>query len=178
MLLTTERLLLREFTAQDCHAVLAYQSDPRYLRYAPWTHRLPEHVERLMQVCIGWQHEQPRCKFQLAILQQTTHQLIGSCGIRMATAHAPEAELGYELHPDHWGQGYATEAARCILAFGFQTLRLQRVWAECLTENTGSVRVLERLGMRQQRCLRQHTLMKNRWWDSLVYAVDWAEWQD
>jgi RimJ/RimL family protein N-acetyltransferase len=178
MRLTTERLLLREFTTQDCPAVFAYQSAPRYLRYSPWTHRLPEQVKRLVQVCIGWQHEQPRCKFQLAILLQTTQQVIGTCGIRMATAHAQEAELGYALHPDHWGQGYATEAAQGMLAFGFQTLRLQWVWAECRPANTASVRVLERLGMRQQRCRRQHTFMKNRWWDSLVYAIDWAEWQE
>jgi ribosomal-protein-alanine N-acetyltransferase len=177
MILTTKRLLLRECIENDWHAVFAYQSDARYLRYAPWTRRLRHDVERLVHDFIGWQHEQPRRKFQLAILLQTTHLLIGTCGIRKATAQAQEAELGYELHPDYWGHGYATEAARSLLAFGFQTLRLQRVWAECLTENTGSVRVLERLGMRQQRFLRQHTFLKNRWWDSLVYGIDWAEWQ-
>jgi hypothetical protein len=55
-------------------------------------------VERLVQDFIGWQHEQPRCKFQLAMLLQTNYRLIGMCGIRMATAYAQEAELGYELH--------------------------------------------------------------------------------
>ena len=67
MILTTERLLLREFTENDWHIVFAYQSDPRYLRYAPWTHRLREKGERLVQEFIGWQHEQPRCQFQLAM---------------------------------------------------------------------------------------------------------------
>jgi RimJ/RimL family protein N-acetyltransferase len=178
LLLTTERLLLREFIGNDWHAVFAYQSDPRYLQFSPWTSRLREHVERLVQDFIGWQHEQPRYKFQLALLLQTTHLLIGACGIRMATAHAPEAELGYELHPAYWGQGYATEAARAMLAFGFRTLHLQRVWAQCLAENHASARVLERLGMRCKRRLHQHTLMKNRWWDMLVYAIDRAEWQE
>src|SRR5215510_9233814 len=140
MILTTERLLLREFTENDWHTVFAYQSDPRYLRSAPWTHRLPEDVARLVQDFIGWQHEQPRYKFQLAIVLQTTYLLIGTCGIRMVTVLAQEAELGYELHPDYWGQGYATEAVRTMLAFAFQTLRLQRVWAQCLAENRASVR--------------------------------------
>jgi RimJ/RimL family protein N-acetyltransferase len=176
MLLTTERLLLREFIANDWDAVFAYQSDTRYLRYAPWNSRLREHVERLVHDFIGWQHEQPRCKFQLAILLQTTHLLIGTCGIRMATAYAQAAELGYELHPDYWGQGYATEAARGMLAFGFRTLRLQRVWAQCVAQNTASARVLERLGMRYTRRLRKHTWMQNRWWDMLVYAIPKAEW--
>jgi len=92
MLLTTERLLLREFIENDWHAVLAYQSDPPSLRSAPWTHRLQEDVVRLVQEFIGWQHEQPRCKHQLAIVLQTAHLLIGTCGIRMATAHAQEVE--------------------------------------------------------------------------------------
>jgi len=163
MLLTTERLLLRELTETDWHAVLAYQSDPRFLRFAPWTLRLQEDVERLVQDFIGWQHEQQRCKYQLAIVLQTTHLVIGTCGIRMATAHAQEAELGYELHPDSWGHGYATEAVWRMLAFGFQTLRLQRVWAQCLAENRASVRVLERLGMRPERCQRpQQTWMQHR----------------
>jgi RimJ/RimL family protein N-acetyltransferase len=178
MLLTTERLLLRDFTENDWHAVLAYQSDPRYLRYSPWTHRLPEDVERLVQEFIGWQHEQPRCKYQLAIVLQTTHRLIGTCGIRMVTAHAQEAELGYELPPDSWGHGYATEAAWNMLAFGFHTLPLQRVWAQCLAENRASVRVLERLGMRRERCQRLQTWMQNRRWDHVVYTIDRAEWQE
>ena len=178
MLLTTERLLLREFLANDWRAVFAYQADPRYLRYAPWTYRLRENVERLVQDFIGWQHEQPRYKFQLAIVLQTTHLLIGTCGIRMATALAEKAELGYELHPAYWGQGYATEAARSLLAFAFQTLSLHRVWAQCIAENTASMRVLERLGMRQERRLPQHAWMQHRWWDMLVYTIDRVEWQE
>jgi ribosomal-protein-alanine N-acetyltransferase len=177
MILTTERLLLREFTENDWHTVFAYQSDPRYLRYSPWTHRLREKVERLVQDFIRWQHEQPRCQYQLAIVLQTTHLLIGTCGMRMAMAHAQEAELGYELHPDYWGHGYATEAAWSMLAFGFHTLPLQRVWAQCLAENRASVRVLERLGMRPERCQRQqHTWMQNRWWDRVAYTIDKTAW--
>jgi [ribosomal protein S5]-alanine N-acetyltransferase len=178
MILTTERLLLREFIENDWHAIFAYQADPRYLQYSPWTYRLREQVARLVQECIRWQSEQPRSKFQLAIVLRTNHLLIGTCGIRMATAHVQEAELGYELHPEYWGQGYATEAARGMLAFGFQTLHLQRVWAECVAENIASARVLARLGMRYTQRLHQHTVMQNRWWDVLVYAIDRAEWQE
>ena len=177
MLLTTERLLLRELLAHDWHAVWAYQSDPRFLRSTPEPPLRQEQVQQWVQEYIGWQHEQPRCTFQLAIVLQTTERVIGSCGIRLVTAHAQQAELGYELHPDYWGQGYATEAARSLLAFGFQTLQLQGVWAECLPENTGSIQVLERLGMRYTHRLHQHTLMQNRWRDLLEYVMDRAAWQ-
>jgi RimJ/RimL family protein N-acetyltransferase len=139
---------------------------------------LPEDVERLIQEFTDWQHEQPRCKFQLAIVLQTTHVLIGTCGIRMVTVHAQEAELGYELHPDSWGHGYATEAAWNMLAFGFHILPLQRVGAQCLAENTASVRVLERLGMRPERRQRRHTWMQHRRGDHVVYTIDQANWQE
>jgi ribosomal-protein-alanine N-acetyltransferase len=135
-------------------------------------------VERLIQEFTDWQHEQPGCKFQLALVLQTTHVLIGTRGIRMVTVHAQEAELGYELHPAYWGHGYATEAAWHMLAFGFHTLPLQRVWAQCLAENTASVRVLERLGMRPERCQRRHTWMQNRWWDRIMYTFDKTAWRE
>jgi RimJ/RimL family protein N-acetyltransferase len=113
------------------------------------------------------------------MLLQTNHLLIGTCGIRRATADAQEAELGYELHPDYWGHGYATEAAWRMLAFGFETLRLQCVWAQCLAENRASGRVLERLGMRQERCQQQpHPWMQHRRWDHAVYTIDRAEWRE
>ncbi len=73
------------------------------------------------------QTEQPRLKFQLALTLRSNSQLIGNCGIRMRTPDAHEADIGYELNPEYWGQGYASEAARAIVAFGFTQLRLHRI---------------------------------------------------
>src|SRR6266542_2791134 len=119
MLLTTERLTLREFTADDWPSVLAYQSDPRYLRYYAWTGRTPEDVHQFVNWQIARQREDPRIKFQLAVALKATGELIGNCGIRMESVDATEADIGYELAPPHWGRGYATEAARAIVQFGF-----------------------------------------------------------
>lgn len=177
MILTTDRLILREVEANDRDAIFAYQSDSRYRRYYPWIPDVQEDVHRLVDAFIHWQEEQPRYKFQLAITLLVDHRLIGTCGIRAAKVNGQEAELGYELHPDHWGQGYATEAAHAMLIFGFGTLNLQRVWAQCLAENKASVRVLDRLGMRQEQLLSKHTWMQKRWWDTLVYAISKAEWR-
>ena len=79
--------------------------------------------------------------------------------ILMAMAYAQEAELGYELHLAYWEQGDATEAAGSMLACDFPPLTLQRVWAQCRAKNTASVHVVERMGMRQERCQRRHTWM-------------------
>lgn len=177
MQLTTDRLILRDFTADDWPAVWAYQRDPRYLRLYPWTERTPEAVQAFVQMFIDQQAAQPRTKYQLALVFKDGGELIGNCGIRRTSAAAHEADIGYEFSPEHWGHGYATEAAKAMLAFGFNTLGLHRVWAECVADNIGSIRVLEKIGMQQEGCLRHKEYYKGRWWDQLLFAILEDEWR-
>ncbi len=177
MEIRTERLLLREFVPEDWRAVLAYQADPRYLVYNPWTERTEQDVQDFVQRFIKWAQEQPRRKHQLAIVLLEEGRLIGNCGIRMETAAANEAELGYEIEPACWGRGYATEAACAMVGFGFEQLYLHRVAAWCIAENTGSARVLEKLGMQLEGRLREHEWIKGRWHDALLYGMLDREWK-
>jgi len=176
MQLVTERLLLREFEDGDWQSVLKYQSDPLYLRYNPWSYRTAEDVRGFVHRFIMWREEQPRRKYQFAIVLRSNGKLIGNGGIRMKTPNAWEADLGYELNSHYWGHGYATEAAKALLSFGFQDLKLHRVWATCILENTASAHVLEKIGMRQESHYRENEWMKNRWWDTLQYAILDHEW--
>lgn len=177
MVLATDRLLLREFVESDWQAVLAYQSDPRYLRYYRWTERTPEDVRAFVGRLIGQQHEKPRLRRQLAIILPNTSQLIGNAGIRVKTAGGHEADIGYELDPRHWGHGYASEAARALVRFGFEQLRLHRISAHCLADNVASARVLEKLGMRLEGRQRDSEHFKGRYWDTLNYAILEHEWR-
>lgn len=167
----TDRLLLREFVAEDWRAVLAYQSDPRYLRYYEWEERTEADVRAFVRMFVGYQRETPRRRFQLAITLPDTGHLIGNCGIRVRNPAARSADIGYELDPEQWGHGYATEAARAMLAFGFGPLGLHRIEAHCLAENTGSAYVLEKIGMCREGRLRDNEWFKGRWWDTLLYAI-------
>ncbi len=177
MMLTTERLLLREFEESDWQPILAYQIDPLYLRYNPWSYRTPEDVRGFVRRFMYWSEEQPRRKFQFAIVLRAEGRLIGNGGIRMNASNTWEADLGYELDSRYWGRGYATEAAKALLAFGFGELKLHRIWAHCILENVASAHVLEKIGMRQEGLLYQNEWMKNRWWDTLQYAILDYEWQ-
>lgn len=177
MNLTTQRLLLREFAEADWPAVLAYQSNPLYLRYYEWTGRTEADARAFVGMFLERQREQPRTKFQLAVVLRETGQLIGNCGIRKASAESPEADIGYELAPEYWGQGYATEAALAIVAFGFGELKLHRLWSWCVADNVGSARVLEKLGMRLEGRLREKEWYKGRWWDWLIYGMLEQEWR-
>lgn len=174
---TTDRLVLREFVESDWQTVLAYQTDERYLHYYAWESRTPEEVQAFVGMFLDMRREQPRSKFQLAIVERESGRLIGSCGIRKETPDALEAELGYELAPDMWGNGYATEAARAMVTFGFRELGVHRIWANCIADNGPSTRVLGRLGMRLEGRLREKEYFKGRWWDMLLYGLLESEWR-
>ena len=177
MEITTERLILREFVEEDWREVLAFQSDPRYLEYYAWTGRTNEEVQEFVQRQIDNQSQDPRIKFQLAVDLISEGRLIGSCGIRKEPQEAHQAETGYELSPDYWGQGYATEAARAMVEFGFTKLKVHRIWAHCVADNARSRRVLEKLGMRLEGRLRENEFYKGRWWDTLVFGILEDEWR-
>ena len=177
MKLETERLFLRDFVKDDWQRVLEYQSDPLYLRYYDWTERTPEAVQEFVGWFLDHQEQKPRIKFQLAVILKSSNRLIGNCGIRRDTPGALQADIGYELDPKHWNQGYATEAAHAIVDFGFSTFGLHRVWSWCVADNLGSAHVLEKLGMRLEGRLRDNEYYKGRWWDTLMYAILADEWQ-
>ena len=178
MEIATGRLILREFEEGDWPAVLAYQRDSLYLRYYEWEDRSPEAVREFVGMFLAQQAAQPRIKFQLAVALKSSGQLIGNCGIRKESAGALEADIGYELSPDHWGHGYATEAARAIVEFGFTSLRVHRIWSWCVADNVGSARVLEKIGMRPEGRLRDKDRYKDRWWDRLLFAILDDEWRN
>jgi len=171
MQFTTEHLTLREYTPDDVPAVLAYRRTPEYLHYYPWTDRTEAGVRKFLQMFFDWRDEEPRRKFQFAITISESWQLIGSVGVRRKPGNEWEADIGYELAAEHWGKGYATEAAHAMVDFGFRELKVHRVSAGCVAENTASVRVLERLGLRLEGQLRESTYFKDRWWDARLYAI-------
>jgi len=150
--LQTERLRLRELEEGDLEPVLAYRSDPEVVRYlgisAPHTRaQVGEYVYASRQQ----RRLTRRTDLELGILLAYDGRLIGDCGLRLIyadeNATRPYAALlGFILQREHWGRGYATEAARSVLRFAFEELELEAVYAGCLPENTASRRVLEKSG--------------------------------
>jgi RimJ/RimL family protein N-acetyltransferase len=182
MLIKTERLLLREFYSDDWQAVHAYHNDPRYLRYYTIEAESEQEARRFVQGWVAQQAEAPRLNFQLAIALPESGLLIGNVGLRLRwlgghLTGSPQADIGYEVHPDYWGNGYASEAAQAMLDYGFGELGLHRIWAQCNAENRASARVLIKIGMRLEGVLREHDRFKGRWWDEEIYAILVHEWQ-
>ena len=177
MRIATERLLLRDFVTDDWPDVLAYQRDPRYLQFYPWADRTEAEVRRFVKLFVDQQTERPRRNFQFAITFPDGGQVIGNIGIRRKPENDWEADIGYELAPEYWGLGYASEAALAIVDFGFRELGLHRISSWCIADNAASARVLERVGLRPEGRLRENEHFKGRWWDTLLYGLLESEWR-
>jgi RimJ/RimL family protein N-acetyltransferase len=179
----TERLLLRDFTLDDVEALAACRADERLWRFYNPVDDIEANTRGAIEVFIRWQSQQPRTYFQLAIVLKQTGSLVGTCGLRKRAQAfhrppvVPEAELGYELEPRHWGKGYASEAARAMVAYGFGALELDRVFAYPLGENEVSWRLMERLGMRREGVLRDQANLRGRRVDTYLYGLLKEEWK-
>ena len=108
---------------------------------------------------------------------KSEQKVIGDCAIKVISIDNRQGEIGFTLNPQYQGKGFATEAAKAILSFGFQQLNLHRITAICDVRNKPSYRLMERLGMRQEAHFRQNCLVKGEWCDEFVYAILKQEWQ-
>lgn len=176
LILQSERLILRDFTENDWETVFRYQSNPEYLKYYSSRSRTEIDSKKLVNLFISWQKEVPRTKNQLAIILKKENKLIGNCGLRKADPNATEAELGFELDPDYWNQGIALEAVRMILKFGFEDLKIHRIWSITKAENIAARKLVEKLHFQHEGTLREQEWLHDHWSDSVIYAILSKEW--
>lgn len=115
-------------------------------------------------------------KLWLAITLRADGRQIGGIGLRIEEQHR-HAELGYWLGVPYWGQGYATEAGREMLRYGFEEVNLHRIFATHFKHNPASGRVLKKLGMRYEGCQRQHLQKLGEFVDSEMYGLLRHEWK-
>lgn len=170
------RLLLRELEARDWAAVHAYAADAEVARYMPWGPNSPAETHDFLRRAASHRRERPRRHYDFAVVLNADTRLIGAGGLHVSAPELSEAFIGYALNRAFWGQGYATETARGLLAFGFEQLGLHRIFAVCDPANAASARVLEKSGMRREGHLREHRWQKGAWQDSLLYALLRREW--
>ena len=172
----TDRLLLRDFRPDDWESVHRYASDPEVTRYMLWGPNTPEETRSFIRRAIAEQGERPRRHYELAVVLKGQGPLIGSCGIDVSAPERRQGWIGYALARHHWGQGYATEAARGVVTFGFGELGLHRIFGTCDPANRASARVMEKLGMRREGLLKEYSWGKDAWHDRELYAVLDYEW--
>jgi RimJ/RimL family protein N-acetyltransferase len=108
--------------------------------------------------------------YNFAMVLRSENALIGMIGLTIEAAHH-RAEMGYWVGVPYWNNGYATEAARRMVQFGFEELKLNRIMAACFTWNTGSARVMQKAGMTYEGTLRQHLERFGTMQDIALYGI-------
>jgi len=177
LFLTTKRFVLREFIKEDWQAVHEYASDSEVVRYVEWGPNTEKETRDFIERTMRSYTEKPRHDYQFAVILRKEDRLIGSCDIHLSDPQHQEASIGYCFNRNYWENVYATEAARRLITFGFDELKLHRIFATCDPKNKGSVGVLEKTGMRHERRLREHKWVKGKWRDSFLYAIFDDEWR-
>ncbi len=151
--LRTARMVLRRFTPTDADNVVELDSDPAVMRFITGGTPTPRH-EVAGVVLPAWlaYYERGTAWGFWAAQQRSTGEFLGWFHLRPPPdGHTSDPELGYRLHQRFWGCGYATEGSVALVDKAFRDLGALRVFAETMTVNTASRRVMEKAGMRMVR---------------------------
>ncbi|GHA60094.1 GNAT family N-acetyltransferase [Pontibacter akesuensis] len=176
LLLKSTRLTIKLVAPADLESIHALHSLPETDAYN--TLGIPESLEHTKQILQEWinasqKDRQPEYTFSI------THEkkFIGLIALKVGREKYKRAEVWYKLDVAHWGKGFATEALDAVLAFGFEELKLHRIEAGCAVANTGSVRVMEKVGMSREGRKRKVLPLKSGWSDNFEYGILAEEWE-
>jgi [ribosomal protein S5]-alanine N-acetyltransferase len=145
VVLETQRLLLRQFTADDAELIWQLNLDPEVTRFTHDPVRNLDHAKEILEKTILPQYALYN-HGRWAVHKKNDLQFIGWCGLKFRPERN-EIDLGYRFMKAFWGQGYATEAAFACIKYGFEKLNLQRIVGRAEPGNIGSLKVLEKCGM-------------------------------
>jgi len=109
--------------------------------------------------------------FTLGITETSSDEKLGSIGLKITNHEAKIGEVGFMMKPSAQGRGFASEALHLLKEYAFTELRLNKLTAICSVNNTGSYKLLEKLGFEREGCLRQNTLINNKLVDDYLYGL-------
>jgi ribosomal-protein-alanine N-acetyltransferase len=173
----TERLIIRKFESTDWKDLYEYLSLPEVLRYEP--DGISDESD-----CKNKTLERSKSDIFWAVCLKDSGKMIGH--LYFAPTEPAEFltwEIGYIFSPAYYGKGYATEACRRILQYGFAELRIHRIIGMCNPENSASWKLLERLAMRREGHFKQKAFFRKTadnkpiWHDAYLYAILAEEWR-
>lgn len=172
------RLQLRAFMSSDFEAYAHYHRQPAVYRYlyadAPQDTAVLQ--AQFARDALPQRLTQEGDTRRFAVVRSSDGCLLGETLLKLASAAARQAEVGYIFDPAYAGKGYATEAVALTLAQGFGDLGFHRIFARLDAANQGSVGVVERLGMRREAHLIENDQFNGQWGDEYIYALLAREW--
>jgi len=142
-LIETPRLILREFTVDDAYKIWELNSDPEVIKYTgdpPF-----ESVEYAKDFLNNYKDYENNGFGRWAVIKKNSNTFLGWCGLKLNEQNL--IDLGFRFFRREWNKGYATEAAKACLEYGFMELNINEIIGRVAMKNTGSIKVLEKLAM-------------------------------
>jgi [ribosomal protein S5]-alanine N-acetyltransferase len=174
-LLETEHLILRPLRETDFADFFEYAQDPLVASGGMWTPYESEEIAHADFTHLLGLY--PHGFMWWALEDKADGKMIGRCQLDRYDPDDARAEISYALHQRYWGRGYISEAATRVVRYGFEDLKLNRISAVVFPDNAASIRILEKLKMTREGCLRQYRTWGGLLKDVHLYAVLRAEWQ-
>jgi RimJ/RimL family protein N-acetyltransferase len=173
----TSRLALRDLEANDGPRVFSYHKHPDVSRFQSWGTESVDVIQSYIRGLEGADPGTPGAWYQVGIYLLAGGKLIGDCGLRVPAADPAQAEVGITLAPDFQGQGFAAEALLALLVYLFVDLEKHRVFGSVDPRNLASMRLLQRVGMRQEAHFVKSLWFRGEWVDDVVFAMLASEWK-
>ncbi|SKB44367.1 GNAT family N-acetyltransferase [Maribacter arcticus] len=168
----TERIRLRLIDRSDLDSIHTLHSLPETDKFNALG--IPNSIEETKAIIEPWIKEnrsEEIKNYTFAIDNKSNGKFMGLFGLKIGHQKYKRAEVWYKIHSDYCKKGYATEALKAIIDFGFDALKLHRIEAGCAVENIGSIKVLEKSGMLREGRLRQILPLKSGWSDNFQYSI-------
>jgi ribosomal-protein-alanine N-acetyltransferase len=166
-------ITLRDFRREDVDAAHAVVGDEKVTRWLSFDTRSRAETSAMIEEVVERAQVEPRTEFYLAVTLPDD-DLIGFA--RLALNGVRAGKLGYAIRADQWGKGYATDAARTLISYGFEQLSLHRISAAIGPDNDPSIALVRRLGFQYEGRLRDHVHTNGAWRDSLLFSILTHEW--
>ncbi|MGN7940280.1 GNAT family N-acetyltransferase [Virgibacillus sp. 6R] len=168
--LETDRLILREMTKEDAEGIFACFSNEDVTRYyGQETLEKIEQAEKIVDFFSKSYSEKRGIRWGME--RKGTKGIIGTIGFNAWLPKHKRAEIGYELHPDYWRNGYTLEAVLKVISYGFEKLDLTRIGAVVFIENKASNNLLEKVGFQKEGVLRDYMYQNGKAYDTYVYSL-------
>lgn len=175
--LTSPRLILRRFRADDLDSFVAYRADPEVARFQSWENFTTGDGCRFIDEMATLHPDMPGQWFQIAIELKATGEMIGDCAQHTLADARGEVEIGFTLAPAFHGHGYAAEATACLLDYVFGALGKRRTVALTDARNIRSIAVLERLRFVRDATPREPVEFKGEVCREHLYVMQYNQWR-
>lgn len=169
-----ETVALREFKASDLGDTLSIVGDDEVTRWLSFDSRTSVQANDMLNGIIERAGHEPRTEYYLAITLPPGDSVVGFARLGLNGVNA--GKLGYAVRASEQGHGYATDAGRTLIQYGFHVLELHRISAAVGPDNMSSIAVLKRLGFTYEGRIRDHVHTNGTWRDSLLYSVLVNDW--